>query len=134
LRSKMPALRLKLSQRGTKRVVAQIVSWYASEAHLGVLEYAFSRIQELARRARFKVVVVPIPYLSDEDADLWEIVYQMITDESKLYGFDTVSVYRDFKSAGFDKLLIQKNDLIHPNHAGHLIIANKLAEYVNRRY
>jgi len=128
LLSGMAAIRDILPQK-TDRDEASLLRWYTSEAHLGVLVYAFSQIRELAAARHFRVVVVPIPYLSPSTSDTWEIVYEMIMDEAKAFGFDTVAVSREFKDAGFNGLM---NDRTHPNRKGHAIIARKLAAHVLR--
>ncbi len=99
-----------------------------------MLGYNFDQIRLLSREYSFKVVIVPIPYLSLENDQQWQLAYQIISHEAEKYGFDVVETYSEMKDAGFSKLTIHPHDLVHPNKQGHLIIAEKLRDYIVARY
>jgi lysophospholipase L1-like esterase len=132
--SKMAELkrRLQSGQRGRGSIGDYLLTWYTSEPHVGTLEYSFSQMRALIEPRHLELVVIPIPYLSEENEECWRIAYDIVAHEARKFGFDVISVYEEFKKAGFDHLLISRRDMLHPNQIGHKIIAEKIASYVTK--
>ena len=106
-------------------------NWYRSALRIGRLRYAFERLAALARREKFSVVILIVPWLvADANSYPHQVTHQIVKLEARRVGFDTLEVLQDFMDAGMKNLRISPTDLVHPNERGHKIIAEKLARYV----
>jgi lysophospholipase L1-like esterase len=117
-----------LRQVLTKRDVARdsMLWWYTSPNHVGFLAYAFNKLSQLQHRTHFKLIMVLIPFLDDNNADAWERAYQIVAVVAQKYGFDVYNLNNDFKKAGFETLKLDHSDNTHPNKQGHALIAQRL--------
>lgn len=112
--------------------VPSFVREYTSSVHVGKLRYAMERLKGTSEKSGTKVIMLIIPFLLEKGpaADIYKAVYDIIEYESLRLGFDIVSPYEHFKAAGFDNLLISKDDGIHPNSYGHNLMAKQLYEHI----
>jgi lysophospholipase L1-like esterase len=107
-----------------------VVDWYLSKARLGKLDYTFARLARLQERHGFDVAVLLVPYL--EPTPSYDVIYRMLEHEVSKHGFELISLEREFGSYGFDRLRFAERpgDKIHPNEAGHRLIAERLLDFV----
>ena len=105
---------------------------YTNLVNLGRMRYAFERLQAISNREGFPVLVMVIPFLMDEPAnhDVWQTVYQMIGHEVLRAGLHVYNPYTAFKAHGFESLPRRANDFIHPNKAGHRLMAEGLQQQI----
>jgi len=99
--------------------------WYASEARLGRLAFAFDRLATLAEQHAFEVTVLLIPYLAEDpliDRGL-DLVGQLAAER----GFAVVDPRPSFRAAGLEALRLRPEDPVHPNARGHALLAEALA-------
>jgi lysophospholipase L1-like esterase len=51
--------------------------------------------------------------------------------EARRAGFDTIDLTDEFMRAGMGNLQISLGEIIHPNKAGHTIMANSLSAFID---
>jgi lysophospholipase L1-like esterase len=102
--------------------------WYASERRLGRLQHAFRRLAVLRDRYHFGVTVLLIPYLDDDP--LLARGLALVSALAESFGFAVVDRQAEFQAAGTARLRIRQEDPVHPNAAGHAILARALAAHV----
>jgi len=101
--------------------------WYASEARVGRLVWAFRALAAHAARAGFTLDVLLIPYLED-DAHI-EQGYALVAELARAHGFGVIDPRAAFDSAGRAALRIRAEDPVHPDAAGHRLLARAVAEH-----
>ena len=105
--------------------------WYGHPDRVGRIRYAFRRLGHLAVENGFSVVIVVLPWLTgDSHTYPHRSAHRIIEMESRRAGFDTIDLTDEFMRAGVENLKIARRDHVHPNKAGHTIIAQRLLEYV----
>lgn len=100
--------------------------WYASEARVGRLVWAFRGLAELAAREGFALDVLLIPYLED-DARI-EQGYELVAELARAHGFGVIDPRAEFRAAGLAHLRIRAEDPVHPDAAGHRLLARAVAQ------
>ena len=106
-------------------------SWYKDHCRIGRLRYAFRWLNELSRENGFAVSVMTIPLLTGNSGEYpLNAAHRIIELEARRAGFDTIDLVEQFMQSGVEALKIYPQDLIHPNEAGHSIIAAELAKHV----
>jgi lysophospholipase L1-like esterase len=105
--------------------------WYRDRDRVGRLRFAFRRLRDLSREGGFGVVVAIVPWLTGDTEEYHHAaVHRIVELESERAGFDSVDLVAPFMRAGLDGLRIRSADPVHPNEAGHRIIAEALAAYL----
>ncbi len=105
--------------------------WYSEEYRIGRLRYAFEYLASLAKKEKFKVVVVIFPKLILNSNNYpYETAHKIVTLEAERVGFDVIDVLNEFIEIGMSNLKISENDFVHPNYLGNKIIAKELASYI----
>jgi lysophospholipase L1-like esterase len=103
----------------------QFLGWYATPYRVERLRHELAALGAIARAHELPVVVVVVPYL--EDHPLYQLAYRILELETERAGFHYVSVYDAFRAGGFENLQRgEKGDSVHPNRAGHAILARAL--------
>lgn len=100
--------------------------WYASEARVGRLVWAFRALADLAAREGFALDVLLIPYLED-DAHI-EQGYALVAELARAHGFGVIDPRGAFDAAGRTALRIRAEDPVHPDAAGHRLLARAVAD------
>jgi lysophospholipase L1-like esterase len=96
---------------------------------LGRLRGAFNRLGAVVKQARVAAVVVVIPWLQGEPSTYaFRAAHAIVAHEAERQGFSVLDMLDDFLAAGVTRLRLATNDPIHPNRAGHEMIAARLAE------
>ncbi len=109
--------------------------WFRDEYRIGRLRYSFEHLAAMAENAGFSVVVVIVPWLSDDTMGYpLKIPDTIVTLEAERVGFDVLDVVPDFMDAGLADLRIQEEDPVHPNKTGHSIVAQRLKTYIEGRW
>lgn len=126
-------LKQQVKDKGDSRWIS---STYSSEPHLGKLRYSLERLKKLKDKHGFDVLVMSISFFNENEStkEINSTVYNMIEHEASRLGFDVLSTYDTFISAGFENLKNTENDNIHPNPLGHKLMAELLYEYINSNY
>ena len=79
------------------------------------------------------MLVTIIPYLGEGALGVaYVLAYGMVAHEAERLGFDVFSLRGAFRRRGFHRL--READLIHPNEAGHAVIASELEEFLGDRW
>jgi lysophospholipase L1-like esterase len=105
--------------------------WYGSSDRVGRVRFALRRLAMLSREEHFAVVVMIVPWLSeDEQSPSHQVVHRIVDLEARRAGFDTIDLTGDFARFGWERLRIAPDDPIHPNEAGHALMAEALGQYV----
>lgn len=110
------------------------MSWYSSEAKLGRLSFGFRRLVALSDEVGFPVVVVLIFYLSpNKHKRAWALICEVLRYEIEHAGLHLVDIGPTFAAHGFGKLAMShgtgdRHNALHPNAAGHRVIAERLYE------
>jgi lysophospholipase L1-like esterase len=109
-------------------------AWYSERDRVGRLRFAFRRLGNMAKENGFSVVVMIIPWLIPEEGrNPQSIVHRIVETEAHRAGFDTIDITSEFMGYGIEHLKITPDDPIHPNEAGHAIIADSLANYIQKQ-
>ena len=98
--------------------------WYRSRARLSKLAFAFDWLDKLAQENGFDVLVTIVPYLESNPAFL--PAYDVIEKLAERENLSVLRVGKKFTENDPEKLRIRNEDRIHPNDAGHRIIADSL--------
>jgi lysophospholipase L1-like esterase len=111
---------------------ARVFAAYASFERIAWLRTNFDRLAQLARQHRFKVIVVPLPFLDESEGQrpFVEATYAMVSHEASRAGFATLRVDQRFRDAGLERLHIGPSDYIHFSRAGHTIVAQALHDLI----
>ncbi|MEQ1893903.1 MAG: SGNH/GDSL hydrolase family protein [Planctomycetota bacterium] len=104
--------------------------WYASEARVGRFAWCLRELARLAQREGFAVSVLLIPYL-EEDPQIEE-GYELVAELARAQGFDVVDPRAAFRAHGLAELRIRAQDPVHPDAAGHALLARALLESLPR--
>ena len=108
---------------------APYLRWYLSTPKLARLRYSFERLGKTAGAHSFDVLVLLIPYLDEgKNGELrspYRKVYEIVAHEAKRVGFRVLSLHDAFVEYELERL--RRKGPIHPNAAGHQLIARELA-------
>lgn len=126
-------LRNLLKERGYKDYN---INLYTSLPHLGKFRYSIERLKKLSNLYNFKVVVMIISYLGENEVnkEIYKSVYKIIKYESERVGFSVINTRDTFNTVEYDKLQTKKDDFIHPNKLGHELMAKMLYNYLTSNY
>jgi lysophospholipase L1-like esterase len=106
-------------------------AWYRSSDRIGRLRFAFSWLNELSREGDFAVLVTLIPWLTEDAVEYpHAAAHRIVEFEACRAGFDTIDLTERFKDVGFESLRKHPRDRMHPNEAGHTLIADELFAYI----
>lgn len=100
--------------------------WYLSDAHLGRLEYALARLEELSRDPGFRVVVSILPVFSEGAG--YATAYEIVEHMASRHGFEVIPLHPILEGRDPRALRLRERDTIHPNAEAHRLIAEALAE------
>jgi len=106
---------------------------YTQSNHIQRLRYGLQQLQALQKKKSFEVIALVIPYMLEDNNSqpIYQAAYKIIEHEMTRLNFSVVNPYQDFSEAGFKKLILKKNDGVHPNAQGHEIIAKILYQHIN---
>ncbi|REJ66579.1 MAG: SGNH/GDSL hydrolase family protein [Planctomycetota bacterium] len=102
-------------------------NFYKSIPHLSRLRYCLRRLAILARQHDFRVVLAIIPYDEREDGE-WkhQRVHQLVRLEAERAGLEVLDLADAFATDSESLFL----DPVHPNAAGHRILAEQITRAV----
>jgi hypothetical protein len=135
----MRALVLRYSLENSK-LAALILSYFAKgapesnteTASQGLVAKSFKEIQEISNTDKFKVIVVPVPYMDDfSKYDPREI--NETCQEAANNGFSCFNTLPDLNAAfgsSFEKARCGQNDAIHPSAEAAKVLGNSIASAV----
>jgi lysophospholipase L1-like esterase len=107
------------------------INWYGSRAHMGKFRFAFRSLAELVERRRVPVLIVILTYLREAPfEEAHDLVYALITDESRAFGFDVLDLAPTVRAAGPESLMVDPEDDTHYNAKGHALIARAIAAHL----
>lgn len=105
-----------------------VLSWWASQVHVGMLDYAFARLARLQAEWGFDTLVVILPWL--EKGEAWDLVYRIVAHEARKFELPTLNLAPTLAAEGFASLRMATHDRLHPNARGHRLIARALEEHL----
>lgn len=114
----------------TFRLDRGLLAWWASEVHVGMLEYAFSRLARLRAEFGFEALIVVFPWLGE--GEHWETVYRILEHEARKFDLPVLQL-PELASAGFSSVRMVDRDRLHPNARGHQIIAGAIERHLLER-
>jgi lysophospholipase L1-like esterase len=106
---------------------------YTQTSRMQRLRFALEQLKSLQQKNTFQVLVLFTPYLIEDKTSqpIYQAVYAIIEHEIKRQDFPSLNLYQRFADAGFDKIILKKNDGVHPNLQGHEIIASELYQLIS---
>jgi len=106
---------------------------YTDDIHLRRLRYGLQKLHALQTREGFRTIALVIPYLleNDESGPLYQDVYAIIGHELDRLSIPAINLYPVFSQAGFPSLINRKDDGLHPNARGHVIMADELYKTIS---
>jgi lysophospholipase L1-like esterase len=105
--------------------------WYRSDARVGRLRWAFSRLGQLARRHHARVVVVVFPWLERPRGEYpYRAVHTIVRGEAERAGLEVEDLSDAFMELDLEALRIDERDLVHPSRAGHHLAAERLHRWI----
>jgi len=109
-------------------------TWYGDRDRVGRLRFGFRRLACISKENGFPVVIMIVPLLL-ENAGTYShrVAHRIVEKEARRAGFDTIDLTDEFMRAGMANLNISLGDVTHPNKAGHTIMADSLAAYIDNR-
>lgn len=108
--------------------------WFSSELRVGRMRHAFARLEKMAAENHFRVVVVIVPWMTEENGRYpYPEAHRIVAMEAQRAHFDVIDVTDDFMKAGMVALRTSEPDAVHPNAEGHRIIAEHLAAYIRKQ-
>ncbi|MBW2272279.1 MAG: SGNH/GDSL hydrolase family protein [Deltaproteobacteria bacterium] len=108
--------------------------WYRSSARVGRLRFALGWLADLSEREGFSVLVTIIPRLEgDASSYPHTAAHRIVQHEARRAGFEVIDFTEPFMKAGMENLVLGPIDRVHPNGAGHRLIAATLAREVRAR-
>lgn len=127
------SLQTQIEKTGDSRWLSKT---YSSRPHLSKLRYSFERLKRSKDKYGFDVTVMLISFFNENESTegINKIVYNIVEHESNRLGFNVISTYDKFKSAGFNNLRLKESDNIHPNPLGHKLMAGILYEHLTSNY
>ena len=109
-------------------------TWYGERDRVGRLRFSFRRLATLAKENGFPVVIMIVPLLLDKGGTYsHRAAHRIVEMEAHRAGFETIDLADEFLRAGMENLKLSAGDIIHPNRAGHTIMANSLSAFIGER-
>ena len=106
-------------------------TWYGERDRVGRLRFGFRRLARISKENGFPVVIMIIPLLLDNGgAYSHRTAHRIVEMEARRAGFDTIDLTDEFMRAGMGNLELSLGDVIHPNKAGHTIMADSLSTFI----
>jgi lysophospholipase L1-like esterase len=107
-------------------------SWYGSRDRVGRLRFGFRRLARLSKENGFPVVIMIIPLLLDNGGTYsHRAAHRIVEMEAHRAGFATIDLTDKFLRAGMGNLRPLPGEIIHPNKAGHAIMADSLSAFID---
>ena len=107
-------------------------SWYGSRDRVGRLRFGFRRLARLSKENGFPVVIMIIPLLLDNGGSYsHRAPHRIVEMEAQRAGFATIDLTAAFLRAGMGNLRPSPGEIIHPNKAGHAIMADSLSAFID---
>lgn len=107
-------------------------TWYGDRDRVGRLRFAFRRLARTSKENGFPVVIMIVPLLIDTGGSYsHRAAHRIVEMEARRAGFDSIDLTDKFMSAGMGNLKIYLGDVLHPNKAGHALMADSLSAYVS---
>jgi lysophospholipase L1-like esterase len=111
-----------------------ISSWYKNKNQVGRLRYAFTQLAALADKQDFQAAIAIIPFFMEADEGYpFSEIHKIVAMEAARARIDVIDLLDEFEPLGLENYKGEKNDNVHPGPGGHIIIANKLAQYYRLR-
>jgi lysophospholipase L1-like esterase len=107
-------------------------TWYGDRDRVGRLRFGFRRLARLSQENGFPVVIMIVPLLLDKGgAYSHRAAHRIVEMEARRAGLDTIDLTDRFMRAGMGNLELSLGDIIHPNKAGHTIMADSLSDFID---
>jgi lysophospholipase L1-like esterase len=107
-------------------------TWYGDRDRVGRLRFGFRRLARISQANGFPVVIMIVPLLLDKGgAYSHRAAHRIVEMEARRAGFDTIDLTDKFMRAGMGNLELSLGDIIHPNKAGHTIMADSLSAFID---
>lgn len=109
-------------------------TWYGDRDRVGRLRFGFRRLTRISQENGFPVVIMIIPLLLDNGGTYsHRTAHRIVEMEARRAGFDVIDLSDEYMRAGMGNLKISAGDVLHPNKAGHNIIADSLSDFLGER-
>jgi len=109
-------------------------TWYGDRDRVGRMRFAFRRLARISKDNGFPVVIMIVPLLIDDGGDYsHRAAHRIVEMEARRAGFDSIDLTDKFMPAGMGNLKISLGDVLHPNKAGHAIMADSLSAFIGER-
>lgn len=110
------------------------VPLYADEPYIQKLRYSLDHLKSLQNSSGSPpITFMVIPYLGEDQntKHVYQTVYEIIRHEVRRQGFAYLNAHHLFEQAGFGNLHRSSSDRIHPNEAGHVLLAEYLYSHLS---
>jgi hypothetical protein len=105
------------------------VSWYGDEDRVGRVRNAFRELHSLAVTLGFKVLVVVVPLLDDDQGRYaFGAAHRVVASEARRAEFGVVDLTESFLAAGMERLRAREGDNVHPNALANRLMADAVRE------
>ena len=108
--------------------------WFRDKDRVGRLRYALNELATIAEQHKFEVMLAVFPILKLEEGEYphkeAHKVFKLTAESAGLESIDMLDVMNESR---LEEFKLNSGDRIHPNAAGHLVIANWFTRYYKGR-
>jgi lysophospholipase L1-like esterase len=97
------------------------------------VQAAFRKLAALQARARFQVLVIIWPLLTDFDRYGVEFVHDWVGREARQAGFPVIDLLERFSRIPYRELQVTADDNVHPNALGHQLAVDAFLAWYRTR-
>jgi lysophospholipase L1-like esterase len=104
--------------------------WFREKDRVGRLRYALNELSVIAEQQKFEAVLAIFPILMLEDGEYpHKEAHKVFKMEAESAGLQSIDVLDVLNESHLETFKLNNRDLIHPNVAGHLVLAKWFTQF-----